>query len=62
MAEVSTTIASPARGQEPRPWTQAWIDALPIAPAWIGCAFAAGHVLLAALYFAVFVAPRIGAA
>ncbi len=62
MAEVSTAVASPARGQEPRPWTQAWIDALPIAPAWIGCAFAAGHVLLAALYFAVFVAPRIGAA
>ncbi len=35
---------------------------MPIAPAWVGCAFAAGHVLLGALYFAVFVAPRIGAA
>jgi hypothetical protein len=31
---------------------------VPIAPAWVGCTFAAGHVLLGALYFAVFVAPR----
>ncbi len=62
MAEVSTAALGPARGQSPRPWTQAWIDALPIAPAWVGCAFAAGHVLLGALYFAVFVAPRISAA
>ncbi len=61
MAEVSTAAVGPARGQEPRPWTQAWIDAVPIAPAWVGCAFAAGHVLLGALYFAVFVAPRISA-
>jgi hypothetical protein len=62
VAEVSTAVACPARGQEPLPWTQAWIDAAPVAPVWVGCAFAAGHVLLAALYFAVFVAPRIGAA
>ena len=62
MAEVSTAATWAARGQAPRPWTQAWIDALPIAPAWVGCAFAAGHVLLAALYFAVFVSPQIGAA
>ncbi len=62
MAEVSTAAVAPARGQGPRPWTQAWIDALPLAPAWVGCAFAAGHVLLGALYFAVFVAPRISAA
>jgi hypothetical protein len=62
MAEVSSAAVGPARGQAPRPWTQAWIDALPIAPAWVGCAFAAGHVLLGALYFAVFVAPRISAA
>ena len=34
---------------------------MPIAPVWVGCAFAAGNVLLGALYFAVFVAPRIGA-
>jgi hypothetical protein len=62
VAEVSTEVASPARRQERRPWTQAWIDAVPIAPAWAGFAFAAGHVLLGALYFVVFVAPRIGAA
>jgi hypothetical protein len=62
MADVSTAAVGSARGQAPRPWTQAWIDALPIAPAWVGCAFAAGHVLLGALYFAVFVAPRISAA
>lgn len=62
MAEASTAAAGPARGRVPRPWTQAWIDALPIAPAWVGCAFAAGHVLLGALYFALFVAERIGAA
>ena len=35
---------------------------MPIAPVWVGCAFAAGHVLLGAFYFAVFVAPRIGVA
>ncbi len=62
MAEVSTAATCAAHGQAPRPWTQAWIDALPIAPAWVGCGFAAGHVLLGALYFAVFVAPRISAA
>jgi hypothetical protein len=62
VAEISTAVASPARGQEPRPWTQAWIDAVPIAPVWVGCAFAAGHLLLGAVYFAVFVAPRIGTA
>ncbi len=54
MAEISTPSACSARGQVPRPWTQAWIDALPIAPAWVGCAFAVGHVLLGTLYFAVF--------
>ncbi len=62
MAKVSTAAVGPARERAPRPWTQAWIDALPIAPAWVGCAFAAGHVLLGALYFAVFVGPRISAA
>jgi hypothetical protein len=61
MAEAQT--GTPGTGGEaPRPWTQAWMDALPIAPAWVGCAFAAGHVLLGAVYFAVFVAPRISAA
>jgi hypothetical protein len=44
------------------PWTQLWIDALPIAPAWIGCAFAAGHMLLGALCFAVFATPHTAAA
>ena len=62
MAEVSTASVGPGRGQAQRPWTQAWIDALPITPAWVGCGFAAGHVLLGAFYFAVFVAPRISAA
>lgn len=62
MGEVSTAAAPPPRAQAPRPWTQAWIDALPIAPAWVGCAFAAGHLLLGAFYFAVVFAPRIGAA
>jgi hypothetical protein len=62
MVEPSTAAVGAARRQAPRPWTQAWIDALPIAPAWVGCAFAAGHVLLGALYFAAFDAPRTGAA
>lgn len=59
MAEGSTAAVAPAREKALRPWTQTWIDAQPLAPAWAGCAFAAGHVLLGALYFAVFVAPRI---
>jgi hypothetical protein len=46
----------------PRPWTQVWIDALPIAPAWIGCAFAAGHILLGVLCFAVLATPHTAAA
>jgi len=58
--EISTADAE--RPQAPRPWTQACIDALPIAPAWTGCAFAGSHVLLGALFFAVFVAPQSGAA
>jgi hypothetical protein len=62
MTEDSIVEAGPARRQDPHPWTQAWIDAVPIAPVWVGCAFAAGHVLLGALYYAVFVAPRIGTA
>lgn len=62
MAEVSTAAAGPPRGPAPRPWTQAWIDALPIEPTWFGLGLAAGHVLLGALYFAVLVAPRIEAA
>jgi hypothetical protein len=62
MAELSTAATCAAHGQAPRPWTQAWIDALPIAPAWVGCAFAVGDVLLGALYFAVFVASRFGTA
>lgn len=62
MAEISTAVASPRRGQEPRPWTQAWIEAVRFAPVWVGCAFAAGHVLLGALYFAIFVAPQVGVA
>jgi hypothetical protein len=61
MAEDSTAAVGPARGQASRPWTQVWIGALPIAPAWVGGAFAAGHLLLGAVYFAVFVAPRISA-
>ena len=61
MTEVPTVAAITARGQAPRPWTQVWIDALPIAPAWVGCAFAAAHVLAGVLYFAAFVAPQVGA-
>ncbi len=61
MAEISA-VASRRRGQEPRPWTQAWIDAVRFAPVWVGCAFAAGHVLLGALYFAIFVASKVGVA
>ena len=63
MAEASTTSsASPARGLAGRPWTQAWIEALPIAPVWTGCALAAGHVLLGTLYFAVFATTQTDAA
>jgi len=62
VAEISTAVTSPRRGQEPRPWTQAWIDAVRFAPVWVGCAFAAGHVLLGALYFAIFVASKVGVA
>lgn len=62
MAEVQTAAVGPEREQTPRPWTQAWIDSLPIAPAWVGLALAAGHLLLGALYFAGIVSPRVGAA
>jgi len=61
MAEAPTAAAGPEPATAPRPWTQGWVDALPLAPAWIGCAVAFGHVLLGALYFAVFVAPHLGA-
>lgn len=61
MAPASTAATSPAGAGAARPWSQAWIDALPVAPAWTGCAFAAAHVLLGALYFAVLVAPGIDA-
>jgi hypothetical protein len=59
VAEVSTADVRPTSDPVPRPWTQAWIDALPIAPAWVGCAFAAGHVLVSTLYFFAFVAPEV---
>jgi hypothetical protein len=60
VAEASSAISGarrPARG----PWTQAWIDALPLAPVWTGLALAAGHVLLGGVYHALLVAPRPGA-
>jgi hypothetical protein len=62
MAEVQSAAVSPEREQSPRPWTQAWTDALPIAPVWVGFALAAGHLLMGAIYFAGIFAPRIGAA
>jgi hypothetical protein len=61
VAQVSPAAAGSAHEQAARPWTQVWIEAFPISPAWVGCALAAGHVLLGAAYFAVFVAPEIGA-
>jgi hypothetical protein len=61
MTPVPTAAPGPPSAGAARPWSQAWIDALPIAPAWAGCAFAAVHVLLGALYFGVLVAPRIDA-
>ncbi len=54
MAEASTGSPDSAQVLASRPWTQVWTDALPVAPAWVGAAFAGGDVVLGALFLAVF--------
>ena len=54
----ATSVAEETAASSTRPWSQAWIDALPLAPAWAGVAFAAGHIGLGAIFYRLLLAPE----